>query len=81
MEIPPLEKWEKQMRWLLPEQRERMQSPEFFQLVQAHVTRKFLAQATHTPASRQQSQPAAEVKPLRASAPDCLGLAWQPSGP
>ena len=43
MEIPPLEKWERPMRWLLPEQRERIESPEFFQLVQAHVTRKYLA--------------------------------------
>ena len=43
MEIPPLEKWEKPMRWLMPEQRERIQSPDFYQLLQTHVTRKYLA--------------------------------------
>ncbi len=37
IEIPPLEKWEKPMRWLLPEQRERIQLPDFFQLLQTHV--------------------------------------------
>ena len=45
IEIPPLEKWEKPMRWLLREQRERIQSPEFFQLLQTHVTRKYLGLA------------------------------------
>ena len=42
MEIPPLEKWEKPMRWLLPDQRERIQTPEFYQLLQTHVTRRYL---------------------------------------
>jgi integrase/recombinase XerD len=43
LQIPPLESWEKPMRWLTPQQRERVETPEFFQLVQAHVTRKYLA--------------------------------------
>ncbi len=43
LEIPPLEKWARPMSWLDPEQRERVQTPEFFQLVQTHVTRKYLA--------------------------------------
>ena len=83
MEIPPLEKWEKPMRWLLPEQRERIQSPEFFQLLQTHVTRKYLAlsPAATATAGGQQPQPAAGAKPLGASAPDCRGSAQRPSGP
>jgi hypothetical protein len=37
LEVPPLEAWENRLRWLLPEQRERVESPGFFQLVQEHV--------------------------------------------
>ena len=83
MEIPPLEKWEKPMRWLLPEQRERIQTPEFFQLLQTHVTRKYLALApvATTTAGGQQPQPAAGAKPPDASAPDRRGPAQGPSGP
>ncbi len=83
MEIPPLEKWEKPMRWLTPEQRERMQSPDFYQLLQTHVTRKYLAlaRAATATASGQQPQPAAGAKPLDASAADCRGSAQRPSGP
>ncbi len=43
LEIPPLEAWEKQLCWLLPEQRERVESPEFFRLLQEHVTRRYQA--------------------------------------
>ena len=53
------------MRWLVPEQRERMQSPDFYQLLQTHVTRKYLGPrlvATAT-AGGQQSLPAAGEKP------------------
>ena len=83
IEIPPLEKWEKPMRWLLPEQRERIQSPEFFQLLQAHVTRKYLAlaRAATATARNPQPQPAAGEKPLGAAAPDCRESAQRPSGP
>ena len=75
MEIPPLEKWEKPMRWLLPEQRERIQSPDFYQLLQTHVTRKYLAltPTAIVTASGQQSPPAAGEKPPGASAPDRPG--------
>jgi hypothetical protein len=38
-----LEAWESRLLWLLPEQRERVETPEFFQLVQQHVTRRYLA--------------------------------------
>ena len=43
LQIPPLEAWEDRLRWLLPEQRERVESPEFFGLLQQHVTRRYLA--------------------------------------
>ena len=81
MEIPPLEKWEKLMRWLLPEQRERIQSPDFFQLLQKHVTRKYLALSPVAAADDQQPQPAAGAKPPGTAAPDCRGSAQRPSGP
>ena len=83
MEIPPLEKWEKPMRWLLPEQRERIQTSDFYQLLQTHVTRKYLALApvATNRAVGQQPQPAAETKPPDASAPDRRGPAQRPSGP
>ncbi len=70
MEIPPLEKWEKPMRWLVPEQQERMQSPDFYQLLQTHVTRKYLAlrPAATATAGGQQSLPAAGEKPMGPSA-------------
>ena len=78
MEIPPLEKWEKPMRWLLPEQRERMQSPEFFQLLQTHVTRKYLAlsPAARRPAASNRSQPPGRSRPARLPRP----AGDQPSG-
>ena len=40
--------------WLTPEQRERMQSPDFYQLLQTHVTRKYLARAATATAGGQQ---------------------------
>ena len=43
LELPPLEAWKSRPLWLLPEQRERMESPEFYQLLQTHVMRKYLA--------------------------------------
>ena len=43
LEIPPLEAWEKPLRWLTPEQRERVKMPDFFRLVEEHATRKYLA--------------------------------------
>ena len=46
LEVPPLEAWESRLRWLLPEQRERIESPEFYQLLQTHVARKYLALKT-----------------------------------
>lgn len=42
LEISPLEKWESRLCWLLPEQRERVESPEFYQILQTHMTRRYL---------------------------------------
>ena len=71
------------MRWLLPEQRERIQSPDFFQLLQTHVTRKYLALSPVAAATAlgPQPQPAGGAKPPAAAAPDCRGPARRPSGP
>ncbi len=75
IEIPPLEKWEKPMRGLLPGQRERIQSPEFFQLLHTHVTRKYLALMPAAPVGSPQPQPAAGAKLPGAPAPDGGGPA------
>ncbi len=37
-----LEEWESRLCWLLPEQRERVESPEFYQILQTHMTRRYL---------------------------------------
>ncbi len=81
IEIPPLEKWEKPLNWLLPEQRERIQSPEFFPLLQTRVTRKYLALPPAATGGGQQPQPAAGVKLPGAAAPAGRGPAQRPSGP
>jgi len=43
LEVPPLELWEKGLSWLTPEQRERIESPEFYKLIQEQATRRYLA--------------------------------------
>ena len=35
--LPPLEAWETRLCWLTPPQRERIESPEFYQLLQQHA--------------------------------------------
>ena len=42
LEVPPLEAWEEPLRWLTREERERVESPEFYQTLQKHLTRKYL---------------------------------------
>ena len=42
LEVPPLEAWEEPLRWLTREERERVESPEFYQTLQEHLTRKYL---------------------------------------
>jgi hypothetical protein len=43
LELPSLETWEKSLRWLKREQRERIEAPGFYQLLQEHMTRRYLA--------------------------------------
>jgi hypothetical protein len=40
LEIPPLEQWEESLRWLSRSQRERIESPEFFRLLQREIPRR-----------------------------------------
>ncbi len=40
LEVAPLEAWETRFRRLLPEQRDRLETPEFLRLLQQHVTRE-----------------------------------------
>ncbi|NUQ63182.1 MAG: hypothetical protein HUU20_11950 [Pirellulales bacterium] len=42
-EVPALEAWEKPHCGVTAAQRERIESPEFYALVQEHVTRRYLA--------------------------------------
>ena len=39
---PPLEMWAEPLRWLTPQQRERIESAEFYELLQREITRRFL---------------------------------------
>jgi|GEM_PF-1633594 len=48
-EVPPLESWEQPLCWVTAEQRERIESPESYKLLQEHVTRKFLARKRKSP--------------------------------
>ncbi len=43
LELPPLEQWEKPLCWLTAEQRARVESPDFYRLLQEHISRRFLA--------------------------------------
>ena len=43
LEVPPLESWEEPLRWLTPQQRERIESADFYRLLQEHLTRRYLA--------------------------------------
>ena len=43
LEVPLLEAWKDSLQWLTPAERERIESPEFYQLLQHHLTRKFLS--------------------------------------
>ncbi len=45
MQLPPLEDWQDVLAWLEPEQRDRIESPRFYQQLQAVLTRRFLALA------------------------------------
>lgn len=42
LEIPTHEAWEEALRWTTPPQRERLEEPAFFKLLQEHLTKRFL---------------------------------------
>ncbi len=42
LDVPPLETWAEPLRWLTPQQRERIESAEFYELLQREITRRFL---------------------------------------
>ncbi len=46
LEVPPLEAWQEPFLWLTPPQRERIESPEFYKLLQEQVGRRYLAAST-----------------------------------
>jgi hypothetical protein len=46
LDVPPLERWEEPMRWLTPEQKTRIESAEFYELLQREVARRFPQSST-----------------------------------
>lgn len=51
LDLPPLERWEPELRWLTPPQKERIESPEFYELLRKHLTRQFVTALTTRPCS------------------------------
>ena len=47
LEVPPLEAWQEPLRWLTRQERERVESPDFYGLLQEHLTRKFMSANGH----------------------------------
>ena len=45
LEIPPLEQWEEPLRWLSRRQRERIEEPSFYELLQREIPRRLLQPA------------------------------------
>ena len=43
LDVPPLEAWEQQMRWLNPTQRERIESADFFRMLQEQIPIRYQA--------------------------------------
>ena len=43
LDLPPLERWQEPMKWLCPEQRERIESPEFYQWLQSQISSRYFA--------------------------------------
>ncbi len=46
LEIPPLEAWEERLLWLEQPQRERIESPQFYRMLQEQIGRRYLAAST-----------------------------------
>ena len=42
-EVPPLEEWKEPLKWLTREERERVESPDFYRTLQEHLTQKYLS--------------------------------------
>jgi integrase/recombinase XerD len=42
LDVPPLEHWEEPMKWLTPEEKTRIESAEFYEMLQREVGRRFL---------------------------------------
>jgi hypothetical protein len=42
LDLPPEESWQPQLACLSAQQRERIESPDFYQLLQYHITQRFL---------------------------------------
>ncbi|HJN66479.1 MAG: tyrosine-type recombinase/integrase [Pirellulales bacterium] len=43
LELPPSERWEEPLRWLTRQEHDRVESPEFYALLQRHATARYLA--------------------------------------
>ena len=43
LELPPSERWEEPLRWLTRQEHDRLESPEFYALLQRHATARYLA--------------------------------------
>ncbi len=51
VEVPPLESWDASIRRLTCAQRERVESPEFFELLQSQLSERFYREVFPTPPS------------------------------
>jgi hypothetical protein len=49
LEVPPLEAWAEPLRWVTPSERDRIESPQFFQLLQGVLTNRYLTQKAGLP--------------------------------
>ena len=49
LDVPPLEAWAEPLRWVTPSERDRIESPQFFQLLQGVLTKRYLTQKTSLP--------------------------------
>ena len=43
LDVPPLEHWGEPMKWLTPEQKTRIESAEFYEMLQGEITRRLVS--------------------------------------
>ena len=43
LKVPPLEEWKEPLKWLTREERDRVESPDFYRTLQEHLTQKYLS--------------------------------------